>query len=68
MNDSTSSTMSIILGAVTATGVGTVLFQAIGTLVLGLIGALGGYLFQKFVKPKLDKIINKISKKSELEA
>lgn len=65
MQDTTNNTLSIILGALTSIGVGTLFFQAIGTLVLGLIGALGGYLFQRFLKPRLDSLFNK---KNEPEA
>jgi uncharacterized membrane protein len=50
---------SIILGGLTAAGLGTFLFQALGTLLLGVIGALGGYLFQRYLKPRLDKFLMK---------
>lgn len=50
----------IVVGTVTSTGVGSFLFQALGTLVLGIIGALGSYLFVKLIKPKLDKYFDNL--------
>lgn len=52
--------VSIILGAITAAGVGSFLFQALGVLVLGIIGALGGWIFEHLLKPKLNKWKQKI--------
>lgn len=51
--------VSILYGTVTAATAGTFLFQALGAIILGIMGALGGYLFAKFVKPKLDKLFRK---------
>lgn len=56
---------SVVLGALTAAGIGNIFFQALGAVLLGLLGALGGYLFGKFIKPKLDALI---SKKKDKEA
>lgn len=53
--------LSVILGALTATGVGSFLFQAFGAILLGILGALGGYVFTHFLKPKLDKLFKKKS-------
>jgi len=47
---------SIGLGLATSAGVGSILFEGIGALFLGILGALGGYLFHKFIKPRLDQI------------
>jgi len=52
--------LSMILGAVTAAGVGSFLFQALGVLVLGIIGALGGWIFEHLIKPKLNALKHKI--------
>lgn len=53
----------ILIGALTSSTIGSFLFQALGTLVLGIVGALGGYLFVKLIKPQLDKLFDKIKKK-----
>lgn len=46
----------VMFGAVTGTTVGTFIFQAVGTILLGILGALGGYIFIRFIKPRLDRI------------
>jgi hypothetical protein len=46
---------STTVGAMLSLGVGTVFLQALGAIALGLLGALGGYIFSKLIKPKLDK-------------
>lgn len=58
----------IAMGAITASSVGTFLFQAIGALILGLMGAIGGYLFNRFIRPKLDKLLNKNKQKNQQKA
>jgi len=50
---------AMFLGLITTTTVGAIIFQALGTLVLGVIGALGGYLFNRFVRPKLDNLFKR---------
>lgn len=54
---------SIILGAATSVTIGNFLFQALGTLILGIIGALGGYIFTRFIKPLVDAKIKRIREK-----
>ena len=49
----------IITGTASAVGIGSLLFQAVGALILGLMGAAGSYLFVRFIKPKLDKLFKK---------
>ena len=60
--------MGVALGMVTSLSVGQILFQALGTLALGCIGALGGYLFVKLIKPRLDRLFDKYSKKDNEKA
>lgn len=55
---------AMFLGLITTTTIGTLIFQALGTLVLGIIGALGGYLFNRFLRPKLDKLFTKKNKEA----
>lgn len=55
-NEKSNEIMGTILGAATTLGIGPFLFQLLGTFILGLVGALAGYLFTKFIKPKLDKV------------
>lgn len=49
----------MIVGSITATGLGLLLFQSAVALLLGIMGALGGYLFHKFLKPRLDRLFSK---------
>ena len=53
----------MVYGAVTSGGVGSFIFQGFGVLVLGVIGALGGWLFTEYLrpvlKPKLDRIFKR---------
>lgn len=51
--------LSVLLGALTASGIGLLLFQSAVALLLGIMGALGGYLFHKFLKPRLDRLFSK---------
>lgn len=53
----------MLIGAATTMSLGQFMFQALGTLLLGIIGALGGWLFTAVLRPKLDKIIKKIKGK-----
>jgi len=46
--------IAMILGAATSVTIGTFLLQALGAFVLALIGAFGGWIFQHFIRPKLD--------------
>jgi len=50
---------SVFLAIITSTTVGAIIFQALGVFILGLIGALAGWVFQEYVRPKLDKWKNK---------
>jgi len=58
----------IVMGAITASGVGQFLFQAIGALILGIMGAVGGYLFNRFLRPKFDALLNKNKQKNQKKA
>lgn len=48
-----------LLGAVTSMGVGYFFLKIGSAILLGVMGALGGYLFSKFIKPRLDKLFKK---------
>ena len=56
-------TIGVLCGLVTSVSFGQMIFQGLGTVILGMLGALGGYLFIKFIKPRLDSWIDK--KKAE---
>ena len=47
--------VAIGLGAATSVTIGAFLLQALGAFVLALIGAFGGWIFQHYIRPKLDK-------------
>ena len=55
----------VLLGAITATGIGSFLFQALGAFILGILGAAGGYLFTHVIVPKIKAIIQKNKQKAE---
>lgn len=50
---------SAVVGMVTSVSVGSFLFEVAGALIIGIVGALGGYLFQKFIKPRLDDLFRR---------
>lgn len=54
--------MYAAIGSITTVSVGAVLLQGLGALILGILGAIGGYLFSLYVKPQLDKHLNKKKK------
>ncbi len=58
----------IMAGVITATGVGSFLFQAIGALILGIMGAIGGYLFNRFIRHHIDRVLNTKSKNKQKKA
>lgn len=51
-----------VSGVITALSVSTLLFQALGALLAGILGAAGSWLFLQFGKPWLEKIVNKFRK------
>ncbi len=53
----------VLIGAITSSTVGAFLLQAISAFILGLLGALAGYLFSKILKPRLDRFFSKKKKK-----
>lgn len=50
---------SAFLGAVFSMGIGSVALQGLGALLIGILGALGGWFFSHFIKPRLEKLIKK---------
>jgi len=50
---------SILMGALTATTVGSFIFEAIGAFILGILGAAGAYLFSHIIVPAIKNRINK---------
>lgn len=56
--------VSMLLGTATAATIGTLLFQAVGVILLGLLGALGGWLFENLIRPKLNKFLTKKKEKA----
>lgn len=54
---------AILTGAVTGAGVGSFLFQAFATVFLGMLGALGGWIFIEFLQPKLQAKFGKKNNK-----
>lgn len=49
----------ILIASLTGASFGAAVFEIFGVFILGIVGALGGYLFNKVIKPKLDKRFNK---------
>lgn len=58
-NHSTTVIGDVLIGAITTTTIGAWIFQAFSVLLLALIGAFGGWLFNVVIKPKLDKLVKK---------
>lgn len=60
---------TMILAASTSMAIGTFLLQTLGAFVLGIAGALAGWFFSAFIKPKLEAWKVKLkSKKIDKEA
>lgn len=47
--------ITIVLGAVTSSAIGSIVFQGLGTLLLGLLGACGGWIFITFIRPYFER-------------
>lgn len=47
-------TLTIVLSAGTSMAVGTFVLQALGAFLLGITGALAGWFFTSFIRPKLE--------------
>ncbi len=50
---------SMITGAIFSGGIGSFIFQGFSVLVLGIIGALGGWLFTEYIRPKIKPRLDK---------
>lgn len=48
-----------LTGAVTGASIGSFLFQAFATVFLGMLGALGGWIFIELIQPELKKKFGK---------
>jgi hypothetical protein len=57
---------AILSGAVTSTTVGSFFFEAIGAIILGILGAIGGWIANHFLRPRLEAwLAKKSTKKAE---
>lgn len=59
---------SMLIGSITSVSIGTFFLHALSAFLLALIGAAGGWCFQHYIKPRLDKLkakydIRKLTKK-----
>ena len=52
-------TVLTAIGAITGTSFGEYIFNILGTFLLGLIGAAGGYAFAVLIRPHIDAWIQK---------
>ncbi len=59
MTSKTEQVLNPLLGAISSFSIGSLLFQGLGALFLGILGAIGGWLFTRFLKPKLEKLFKK---------
>jgi hypothetical protein len=62
--DTANSFIHPILGAITSGGVGWLLLQSLGAIALGILGALGGWIANKYIIPKLNRLFSKNDKVS----
>lgn len=51
---------TILFGALTSAGVGSFIFEALGALILGILGAAGAYIFTHVLVPKTKQLIAKL--------
>jgi hypothetical protein len=66
--ESTTDFAYIVMGVATATSIGSFLFQAVGAVILGILGALGGYLFNRFLRHKIESFLKKSKEKNNEKA
>jgi hypothetical protein len=52
-------TLSVVLGATTTSVFGNLIAQGMSVIVLGILGALGGWIFTAFIMPRLNKLFRK---------
>lgn len=57
--------LAVLMGALTSLSVGSILLQGIGALILGILGAAGGFIFNRYLKGWLEKLVEKLKKKSD---
>lgn len=55
--NSWSDTVCIIIGTITTLSVGTLFLQALTAITVGALGACGSWLFVRFGKPLLEKLL-----------
>ena len=48
-----------VTGLILSLSVGSFVFQALGAFVIGILGALGGWVFGHYIKPLLERLIKK---------
>ncbi len=56
---------AVLMGALTSLSVGSILLQGIGALILGILGAAGGFVFNRYLKGYLEKLVEKLKKKED---
>lgn len=49
----------ILASSATSAGIGSLILDSLGAIVLGVLGALGGWIFAKYLRPLLEKSLNK---------
>jgi hypothetical protein len=56
-------TLCVIMGTLTSIGIGGLLMQALGAFIVGILGALGTWIFVRYIKPALENLAEKITRK-----
>lgn len=56
------STIAVLLGSVVSLTFGGFLLQSMSAILLGALGAVGGYLANRYIKPYLERKLIKIEK------
>lgn len=61
-HNNSESTVAVLLGTLTSMTFGGFLLQSMSALLLGILGAVGGYFANRYLKPYFEKKLPKIEK------
>lgn len=47
--------LAMVFGTITSLSIGAIILQGIGAIILGILGAAGGFIFNRYLKGLIDK-------------